>query len=87
MKYYPIGTVVTLKGGNRPLMIYGRAQIQADSNLVWDYVACLYPEGNLGDKYNIFFQHEEVEKVIYPGFESEMDKKMQEILNSKKFAS
>ena len=83
MKYYPIGTVVILKGGNRPIMIYGRQQIQASSNLIWDYVACLYPEGNLGDDYNIFFQHEEVERVLYPGFASKFDDKMQEILNSK----
>ena len=83
MKYYPIGTVVILKGGNRPIMIYGRQQIQASSNLIWDYVACLYPEGNLGDDYNIFFQHEEVDRVLYPGFSSKFDDKMQEILNSK----
>ena len=50
MKYYPIGTVVTLKGGNRPIMIYGRKQIQEQTGKEWDYVACLYPEGNLGDR-------------------------------------
>ena len=29
MKYHPIGTVVTLKNGDRPILIYGRKQIQA----------------------------------------------------------
>ena len=33
MKYYPIGTVVTLVNGNRPLMIYGRKQIRM--NLIY----------------------------------------------------
>ena len=83
MKYYPIGTVVTLKNGNRPIMIYGRKQIQAHTKKQWDYVACLYPEGNLGDNYNIFFQHEEIEKVYHTGLQSEMENKMQYILNSK----
>ena len=44
MKYYPIGTVVTLVNGNRPLMIYGRKQIQNESDILWDYVACFYPK-------------------------------------------
>ena len=61
-------------------MIYGRQQLQANSNMIWDYVACLYPEGNLSDEYNIFFQHEEIEKVLHMGYESELDNRMQEIL-------
>jgi len=81
MKYYPIGTVVILKGGNRPLMIYGRKQIQEKSNVIWDYVACLYPEGNISDKYIFFFQNEEIEKVLYYGYESQYEEKMQELLN------
>ena len=84
MNYYPIGTVVTLKNGNRPIMIYGRKQIQQNTNRQWDYVACLYPEGNLGDKYNIFFQHEEIDEVYYKGYESVMDLQMQKILNKQK---
>ena len=81
MNYYPIGTVVTLKNGNRPIMIYGRKQLQQNTNRKWDYVACLYPEGNLGDKYNIFFQHEEIESVYFTGFQSAMEQKMLKVLN------
>lgn len=81
MKYFPIGTVVTLRGGNRPIMIYGRKQIQENSNLIWDYAACLYPEGNLGDDYTVFFQNEEVKKVNYMGLSCKADDLMQEILN------
>ena len=84
MNYYPIGTVITLKNGNRPIMIYGRKQIQQNTNRQWDYVACLYPEGNLVDKYNIFFQHEEIEKVYHTGYESIMDLQMQKVLNKQK---
>ena len=82
MKYYPIGTVVILKGGDRPLMIYGRKQIQQPANLIWDYVACLYPEGNISDKYTFFFQQEEIEKVLYVGYWSQYEEKMQRLLNA-----
>ena len=81
MTYYPIGTVVTLKGGNHPIMIYGRKQVQTDTNLIWDYAACLYPEGNISDDYIIFFQQEEVETVNFTGFRGELEERMQGILN------
>lgn len=81
MRYLPIGTVVILEGGNRPLMIYGRKQIQESSNLIWDYVACLYPEGNIGEDYNIFFQQEEIAEILHLGYESELDERMQKLLN------
>ena len=81
MKYLPIGTVVTLVNGTKPIMIYGRKQMQEGNKNIWDYVACLYPEGNLGDKYNVFFQHEEIEKVHHYGLESAAEEKVQEILN------
>lgn len=82
MKFYPIGTVVILKGGNRPLMIYGRKQMQVTSGMMWDYVACLYPEGNITDKYTFFFQQEEIEKVLHMGYNSPYEEKMQKLLNA-----
>ena len=51
-------------------MIYGRKQIQKDTGKEWDYVACLYPEGNLDDEYNIFFQHEEIEYIMHTGLKN-----------------
>lgn len=83
MKYYPIGTVITLVGGDRPLMIYGRRQKQHTTGLEWDYVACLYPEGNLDEEHTVFFQNEEIEKVLFTGYLSEFEERMQDILNAK----
>ena len=82
MNYYPIGTVVTLVNGDRPLMIYGRKQINGDTGAVWDYVSCLYPEGYMNEEHNYFFQHEEIENIYHDGLMSEYDDKMQEILNA-----
>ena len=70
-KYLPIGTVVCLVGGTKKVMIYGRKQIQSGNNKKWDYVACLYPEGNLSEKYTVFFNHSEIEKVYFKGYEDE----------------
>ena len=81
MRYYPIGTVVILEDGNRPLMIYGRKQMQESTKQIWDYVACLYPEGNLSDEYNIFFQQEEIQEVLFEGYSSAYDDAMQQVLN------
>lgn len=83
MKYYPIGTVITLTGGDRPLMIYGRRQKQQTTGLEWDYVACLYPEGNLDEEHTVFFQNEEIENVLFTGYLSEFEERMQDILNAK----
>lgn len=80
MKYLPIGTVVTLVNGTKPIMIYGRKQMQAGSEKIWDYVACLYPEGNLGDDYNVFFEHGEIGEIYHYGLESAADDKVCEML-------
>ncbi|HZK21406.1 MAG TPA: DUF4176 domain-containing protein [Oscillospiraceae bacterium] len=82
MNYYPIGTVVTLIGGDRPLMIYGRKQKQQTTGITWDYVACLYPEGNLDEDKTVFFQNEEIENVLFTGYISEFETRMQDILNA-----
>ncbi len=78
--YYPIGTVVLLQGAMRPIMIYGRRQLQLPAKKKWDYVACLYPEGNLGEQGNIFFQQEDIAQVLYLGWVSEYEQQMQQIL-------
>lgn len=80
MNYLPIGSVVTIKGGSQPIMIYGRKQINEKNNTQWDYVACMYPEGNLGDNYNVFFDNEDIDKLFFTGFKTAIDAEMQRLL-------
>lgn len=82
-EFFPIGTVVTLYNGTKPLMIYGRLQQQGGTEDIWDYLACLYPEGNINDSYNVFFNHEDVEKILYTGYQTEEDKNYQKLLIEK----
>ncbi|MEH7013499.1 DUF4176 domain-containing protein [Neobacillus niacini] len=70
-KYLPIGSVVQLQGGTKRVMIYGRNQQQIDTDQVWDYIACLYPEGNISEEYMYLFNHEQIDKVYFVGFQDE----------------
>jgi hypothetical protein len=70
-KYLPIGSVVLLNGGSKRIMIYGRQQKELNSDKVWDYIACLYPEGNLNEEYMYLFNHDQIEKVFFIGFQDE----------------
>lgn len=65
----PIGSVVLLKGGEKRLMICGRIQTRAGSDKVYDYSACLYPEGITGPAGMYFFDREAVETVFFLGFQ------------------
>ena len=79
-KYLPIGTVVTLIGGEQPLMIYGRMQLEVGTTNIWDYLSCFYPEGNLDENHNIFFNHDVIEKVHHMGLQSAEDEEYQELM-------
>ena len=72
-KYLPIGSVVRLVNGTKKIMIFGRLQIQASSGQKWDYVACLYPEGHTAPDKNILFNHEDIDEILFMGFESELE--------------
>ena len=69
--YLPIGSVVLLKGGNKRVMIYGRQQTQTATGKEWDYIACLYPEGNINEEHMYLFNEEEIEKIYFLGFQDE----------------
>lgn len=84
-EYLPIGTVVLLKNGKKKIMIYGRKQLN-DKNELFDYVACLYPEGNINDDFNFLFNHEDIEEVVATGFSNEEDKEfVKKVLNAEHF--
>ncbi len=68
-KYLPIGTVVLLKGGQQRIMIYGRKQVDSGTKKEWDYAACLYPEGNISGNHAYLFNHDQIEKVFFIGFQ------------------
>ena len=74
-KYLPIGTVVLLKNGSKRVMIYGRKQIHVETGQEWDYLACLYPEGNINEEFMYLFNHDQIDKVFYLGYKDEEELK------------
>lgn len=73
-KLLPIGTIVMLHGftvndQEKKVMIYGRKQVSSKTGDVYDYVACIYPEGNISSTYNVFFNHDDISRIIFKGYE------------------
>lgn len=93
-KYLPIGTVVILKGGKKELMItsfcavpQGQAynesgKVELEKGKMFDYGACQYPEGMLSSDQTILFNHDQIEKICFKGYETDRSKKMSEFLKN-----
>ena len=77
-KYLPIGSVVLLKNGRKKIMIYGRKQMHVETGEEWDYLACLYPEGNINEEFMYLFNHDQIDEVYYLGYEDEEEKRFVE---------
>ena len=72
-KLLPIGSVVLLENGEKKIMIYGRKQLAKVNNQEYDYVACLYPEGNISEDYTYLFNHSDIKEVVFKGYTDEED--------------
>lgn len=67
----PIGTVVMLKDAKKPLMIFGVKQIGEDEGTEeYDYIGVLYPEGNIGVEFQYLFNHDDIDKILFKGYET-----------------
>ena len=81
-KYLPIGTVVLLKGGKKRAMITGFCSVaQENQEKVYDYSGCVYPEGYLSSNQVCLFDHDQIEKIFFLGYEDEEEKEFKEKLN------
>lgn len=68
----PIGSIVRLHDGEKRLMIIGIMQSDAsDNGKEYDYLGILYPEGHIGDQFQYLFNQEDIEEVIFRGFEDD----------------
>ncbi len=72
----PLGSVVSLKGNPKKLMVIARVPIADDDGReYYDYGFCLYPEGLLGDTV-IYSNHDQIEAVHFIGFSDEEDEEI-----------
>jgi len=76
----PIGTVVLLKESTKRVMIYGRLQRETNGDRVWDYIACLFPEGNINPDHSFLFDNDQIESVFFVGCQDEEELRFQQYL-------
>lgn len=69
MKFLPIGSVVLLKDSTKRVMIVGVKQKQVDSEKIWDYSACLFPEGIVDPDRLYLFDAEQIDKLFFIGLQ------------------
>lgn len=81
-KYLPIGSVCTLKGKNKKVMITGYYSVSFSGNLkINDYKGCAYPEGMLLPEFVCSFNHADIEKVDFIGFKNDEQETFKGLLN------
>ncbi len=74
-KFLPIGSVVTLKDKSKKVMIIGYASVDSDKlDQIYDYCACLFPEGIIRTDQNLLLNHEDIEEIISLGYVDEEQK-------------
>lgn len=76
----PIGSVVKMKGATKKAMVYGIKQTDTNTNKEYDYIGVVYPEGNLGEGSQFFFNHDMIGEVYFRGYEDEEYKAFREKL-------
>jgi len=81
-EYLPLGSIVLLVNGEKKIMIYGRKQFAVKTKDEYDYVACLYPEGNINDEFTYLFNHSDIREIVHTGFTDDEDKAFLEQLNT-----
>ncbi len=80
-KYLPIGSVCTLKGRNKQVMIVGYYSVEFNGNLkIKDYKGCAYPEGLLLPA-TITFNHGDIEQVDFVGYKNNQFNKFIKLFN------
>ncbi len=68
-RYLPIGSVVLLKNSEKRIMITGVRQQEAGTDRIWDYSACLYPEGIIDPDRLYLFNTDQIERLYFIGFQ------------------
>ena len=70
-KLLPIGSVVLLKEATKKVMVFGIMQSDPETEIEYDYLGVLYPEGNMGEGTQFFFNHDALAEIVFRGYEDE----------------
>lgn len=64
----PIGSVVTINGAEKKLMVIGITVENAEDGKTYDYIGVPFPEGYINSEFMFLFLHKDIETVNYIGF-------------------
>lgn len=80
--YLPLGSVVLVKGTDTKFMIIARAMCihVGNEDKLFDYGACPFPTGIIGDKV-VYFNQKEIEKILFQGYSDDDDLHMRQVLH------
>ena len=67
-KLLPIGSVVTLEGAEKKLMIVGESLVQEDDDTIYDYIGVPFPEGYIDSENMFLFMAKDIEIVNFVGY-------------------
>lgn len=76
--FLPLGSVVSLKNGEKKLFIIGINQKAIKNDKVYDYCACLHPYGYLNSEDIFLFDRDKIDKIYFKGFFDEETKEYYE---------
>ncbi len=74
-EYLALGSIVTLKGSEKKLMVLNRAllvDLDGNKREYYDYSFCFYPEGLIGDNV-IYSNHDCIDTVLFEGHSDDED--------------
>lgn len=93
-RFLPIGSVVLLKEGKKELMITSyciipggevydkNGKVDVQKGQMFDYGACLYPEGMIKSDQMYAFNHEQIDKICFKGYVTDKQKEISKVLNN-----
>ncbi|HJA71016.1 MAG TPA: DUF4176 domain-containing protein [Candidatus Lachnoclostridium stercoravium] len=68
----PIGSVVLLKGADTKMMILGYLKYGPFNRTdIYDYAACLYPQGYHSPEKTFVFNHDGIERIYALGYQDD----------------
>jgi len=69
----PIGSVVSLYGAEKRLMVLGYVKgLRGDDTKAYDYCGCTYPEGYLNSESTAVFDHDDIEHIYALGYQDDV---------------
>ena len=60
------------------MMIIGFLPVVPEKNKIYDYSACTYPEGLIASDINFVFDNNQIEEILFKGFENDEEKNFKE---------